>query len=241
MHEAFWRERWARGLIGFHEGEPNAFLKAHVNRLLAAAPDGGRHVLVPLAGKSADLELLARHGCSVTGVELVEEAADAFFRERNITPTRERFHEFDALQAADVRIAVGDFFALELPPEDRFDAAYDRAALIALSPEDRPRYVATCKRALRPRAPTLLVTLFHDGDQTVGPPFSVDQDQVRALYEGADIELLDERDLTVAEPRFRERGGTRVLEQAFLIVTPRTDARAASALGADTPLPFLAP
>jgi thiopurine S-methyltransferase len=221
MHEAFWRDRWARGQIGFHESAPNAFLEAYVDRLIAALPGSGRRVLVPLAGKSADLELLAKRGFSVTGVELVEDAAAAFFRERGDTPVRERLYGYDALRVGAVRIAVGDFFRLEVPPEERFDAAYDRAALIAVRPEDRPRYVATCRAALAPRTPTLLVTLSHDGDQTVGPPFSVRAAEVEALYGKSGVELLNQKDLTDAEPRFRERGATEVLEQAFLVV-PRS-------------------
>jgi hypothetical protein len=35
------------------------------------------------------------------------------------------------------------------------------------------------------------------------------------------VELLNQKDLTDAEPRFRERGATEVLEQAFLVV-PRS-------------------
>jgi thiopurine S-methyltransferase len=216
MDEELWRKRWAEGRIGFNQGTPNAFLRAYVERLLAGAQAGGK-VLVPLAGKSTDLEFLTGHGCTVTGVELVRDAAAAFFEERGITPTEGTWQGFDTIAAGGVRFAIGDFFGLHLPESERFDAAYDRAALIAVRPEERARYVATLLAALRPGARLLLVTFAVEGMDAGGPPYSVTEGDVRGLFADCHLELLETSDITAEEKRFTDRGATRVSEQAWMV------------------------
>jgi thiopurine S-methyltransferase len=156
----------------------------------------------------------------VTGVEFVRKAAEAFFEERALTPDVEPWQGLDALSANGVRIAVGDFFALSVPEAERFDTAYDRAALIAVRPEDRERYVATCLAALRPGARLLIVTLDFGDAPLAGPPFGVSERDVRRLYADAKVEALAETDISASEPGLRERGASRVLEQAWLVRLP---------------------
>jgi len=217
MQEPYWRERWETGRTGFHEPEPNAELRAHVARLRDGASTAEPRVLVPLCGKSTDLAFLVGSGFAVTGVEFVEQAAEAFFQERALTPTREPWHGFAALSANSVRIAVGDFFTLSLPPNERFDAAYDRAALIAVRPDERERYVSTCLEALRPGARILLVSLYLDGGAPTGPPFSISEDEIRALFHRESVERIDEKDITASEAHLRERGAAKVLEEVWLV------------------------
>ena len=146
MDHDFWLERWRTGQIGFHLPATNPRLLAHWPRIEAEQP---RRVLVPLCGKSNDLAwLAARSGpngkpVEVVGVELSREAAVAFFAEHGLTPSIERRGPFECFSHANLTIAVGDFFAAT--PESllgTFDAAYDRAALIALPPSMRAEYVA---------------------------------------------------------------------------------------------------
>jgi len=216
MHEAYWRERWETGRTGFHEPAPNAELRAHVARLRDGAKADAR-VLVPFSGKSTDLAFLAENGFAVTGVEFVEQAAQAFFDERGLTPAREPWHGFAALSDSGVRIAVGDFFTLSLPESERFDAAYDRAALIAVRPDQRELYVSTCVAALRPGARILLVSLYLEGGAPTGPPFSIGEGEIRSLFPPHPVERLGEKDVTASEPHLRDRGAARVLEEAWLV------------------------
>jgi thiopurine S-methyltransferase len=102
---------------------------------------------------------------------------------------------------------------------DRFDAVYDRAALVAMKPEDRDRYVATTMAAVRPGAPIFLVSFAYSGAMT-GPPFSVDAGEIRRLFRGSEIQKLDERDVLAEEPRFRDRGATAIVEEAWRITAP---------------------
>src|SRR6187551_3789011 len=81
---------WREGRTGFHLADFNPRLIEHGTVAFSEAT----RVLVPLCGKSADLEWLVTQGFEVVGVELVELAAQAFFAERGLTPTRRQEGDF---------------------------------------------------------------------------------------------------------------------------------------------------
>jgi thiopurine S-methyltransferase len=207
VEPSFWQARWAEGRIGFHEGKPNRYLERHAARIASA-----RRVLVPLCGKAVDLAYLAGRGHEVVGVELVEDAVRQFFAEQGVTPTVERRGAFVVYSAGTITVFAGDMFATDAALVGRIDAVYDRAALIALPPEMRPRYV-THVRGLAAGAPILLVTLEYPQEVMEGPPFAVLEDEVRRLYAGARIELVDEAPAQTA----RLPPGTPCREKCFLI------------------------
>jgi len=134
MEPKFWQERWARNQIGFHLPEVNPYLLRYWPSLTLAQ---GAKVLVPLCGKSLDLMWLASNGYHVLGVELSEQAVDAFFREQNLTPRITWHGVFKVYQADLIEIWCGDFFALDAGALADCTALYDRAALIALPPLKR--------------------------------------------------------------------------------------------------------
>jgi thiopurine S-methyltransferase len=186
VESSFWIARWSEGRIGFHEGKPNAFLERHGERLA-----GAKRVLVPLCGKAVDLAYLAGRGHEVVGVELVADAVQQFFAEHGVTPVVTPRGAFVEYTAGAITIFAGDWFATDAALLGAIDAVYDRAALIALPPEMRARYAAHA-RALAGAAPILLVTLEYPQELMDGPPFSVAEEEVRALYAGARIELVDD-------------------------------------------------
>lgn len=176
-HE-FWRTRWREGRTGWHEEAGSRVLRAHRGSL-GLGP--GRRVLAPLAGKSHDLALLGETGAEVVGVELVEDAAAAFFAEHELSAARAVEHGRPVLRAGGVTIVCGDFFAETVETLGRFDAVFDRAALVALPPAMRGRYAAAVRALARTDAPVLLLTFEHDatGGQ---PPFCVETAEIDALY-----------------------------------------------------------
>ncbi len=190
---AFWHERWQQGRIAFHEARVNAYLERHADRL-ATYP----RVLVPMCGKSEDLAFLASHGHDVVGVELVEAAVVAFFAEHGIAPVVTARGALIEYVAPAITVVQGDVFATTPEVIGAIDAIYDRAALVALPADMRPRYVAHL-RGLAPKR-VLLVAFEYDQTQMAGPPFAVAETEVRALYAGATIELLSEG----PDPRVRE-------------------------------------
>lgn len=199
----FWSDRWKAGQIGFHEGRPNAFLERHAGHL-----GSGRRVLVPLCGKAVDVAYLASQGHDVVGVELIEDAVAAFFRDHGLTPTVARDEAFVRYQAGTITLLAGDVFATTPGVLGPIDALYDRAALIALPPELRERYVEHLRSMLAPGTPGLLVTLEYPQELMSGPPFAVTDDEVRRLYAGAAVDLAGETSATT--PRLQAAGATAV-------------------------------
>ncbi len=205
MQPQFWKDRWAEGKIGFHEGKPNHFLaqfRAHL---------AGTRVLVPLCGKTEDLAFLAAQGHQVVGIELVEDAVAAFFAEHDVTPAIERRGDLAIYMAGDIRILAGDLFSVQPADVGTIDSIYDRAALIALPSDLRPRYVAHLRSLVAPATPALLVTLEYPQDLMPGPPFSVPEAEVRALY--GQVAYLAEGD--VRSGRAGELGVAR--ERCYLV------------------------
>lgn len=198
MEPSFWLERWDQGQIGFHQDRVHADLQANADWLL------GERILVPLCGKSWDLPWLARCGVQVVGVELAEKAVRALVEEHELPHTvrdegRHRVFVSDRLQ-----VWCGDFF--ELPEATGpFDAVWDRAALVALEPDQRERYVDRVRR-LAPGGRLLLNVVDYDPAVMTGPPFAVTADAVRQLYGADRVELVAERDVLEQEPRWAERG-----------------------------------
>lgn len=201
MDTEFWMERWREGRIGFHEGRPNTFLERHVGELGAQ-----RRVLVPLCGKSEDMAFLASRGHEVVGIELVPEAIEAFFREHGLTPAQSDGPRVRAWSAGGITILEGDVFACTREDVGAVTALYDRAAIVALPPDVRPRYVAHLRSLLAPGARGLLVTFEYPQERVSPPPFSVGADEVRALYAGARVTELESRPLE--GPRFTDAGVT---------------------------------
>jgi thiopurine S-methyltransferase len=183
-----WLARWRDGRIAFHEARPNALLEHHVARLA-----GARRVVVPLCGKAEDLAFLAAHGHDVLGVELSEQAAQAFFEEHALTPTVSARGPFVEYRAGAITVLAGDVFATTPELVGPLDALYDRAALIALPPELRPRYVAHLRSLLPAGARGLVITLEYDQALMTGPPFAVLEAELRTLYAGSSIDLVEER------------------------------------------------
>lgn len=211
MRADYWHERWRAGRIGFHRGEANPLLLAH-----RALLNDCTRVLVPLCGKSSDLEWLVIHGLEVVGVELSELAAQSFFSERGLAPTRREQAGFVVYEHGNLAIWVGDFFATNSADLGAFDAVYDDAALIALPAELRRAYASQVQKLMAPRAKLLLITL--EFDAPGGPPFSVFPEEVNELYgAAAEIRRLASQDARADTPDPIERGASYVQEVAYAI------------------------
>ena len=205
MHE-FWLQRWAEGKIGFHRAEVNDALTRHWR------PRTGS-VLVPLCGKSLDLRWLAERGHAVVGVELAERAVRDFFAEQGLAFDRRDGGPLPCFVARDLPIAIwqGDVFALA---GVRCDALYDRAALIALPAEVRPRYAAHVDGLLRDGAERLVVAFEYDQAALDGPPWSVTEDELLSYW--PELELVERRDVRDdVPPKFREAGIDAITESVW--------------------------
>lgn len=211
MRPDYWLERWEKGRIGFHLPTPNPRLIEHHQQVLG----GCIRVLVPLCGKSADLEWLVMQGHEVVGVEVSELAAKAFFAERNLEPERLEREGFVEYRRGALSIFVGDFFDATPELTGHCDGVYDRAALIALPADLRERYAARLPTLLAPKARALLVTVHYDAEG--GPPFDVSPVEVKRLYAPFAVTPLSSHDARAETPGPIERGASFVEENSYLL------------------------
>lgn len=215
MKKDYWLQRWEREETGFHKYEINSYLRQHWQALHLAP---GSEVFVPLCGKSRDMSWLSEQGYPVLGVELSAIAVQAFFQESGRTPQYIVGKRFDRYETDGIRVLCGDFFALGKDDLSNVKAVYDRAALVALPPETRELYVHHLLGILPPATQILLLTFDYHQPEMPGPPFAVSSREVEALYhEHAAIRLLAQRDVLAQEPRFQERGLSRLEEGVFLV------------------------
>jgi thiopurine S-methyltransferase len=221
MEQEFWQQRWDANQIGFHEAKAHRFLVRFAKQLVPQGMPATAEprMLVPLCGKSLDLIWLRDAGFDVTGIEFVRLAAESFFSEQSLTPEISQTGALERFESPGLAIWVGDFFALATAPGAVFDAAYDRAALVALKPEDRARYAATLLGALAPSGRVLLITFVYEQAEMSGPPFSVKEQTVVDLFgQNCSLEKLADEEILDREYRFRERGiKTTLREQAWLL------------------------
>lgn len=216
MQAEFWHERWAANQIGFHQQQANPLLQQFWPEL-AIGQDG--RVLVPLCGKSLDLVWLAEQGHKVLGVELSEKAVQAFFSEQHIEPVISQRGAFKVYGCAGIELWCGDFFALRAEDVAGCTALYDRAALIALPPAMRERYVAHLASVLPAECQGLLITLDYDQAKIDGPPFSVPDEEVqRLMAEGWKLDILQTSDVLKGSVKFEQRGVERLEERVYRLV-----------------------
>lgn len=193
MHPDFWHDRWQRNQIGFHQDAVSPMLAAHWP---AAGVAAHARVFVPLCGKSLDMAWLAARGHTVLGVELSPVAVRDFFVSQSLSPSVHRTRLGEHHVAGPYELIVGDAFALDAEALAGCQGVYDRAALIALPPGMRSAYLHALYAALPAECRGLLVTLEYPQAQKAGPPFSVEEAEVRAgLQQHWQVDLLDRRDI----------------------------------------------
>ncbi len=213
MKGEFWLERWQRGEIGFHQPQFNNYLTEQWQQL---GLTGSESVFVPLCGKSLDLLWLRQQGHTVVGIELSDQAVLAFWEENGLECLCLPAGPFINFQGDGISLLVGDYFQLTQAILKGVTAVFDRAALIALPPEMRSAYVAQMAELLPSGAQILLVTMEYPQYEMPGPPFSVPEAEVMALY-GPHFEVQQLASLPTLDDnlRFRQRGLTALAETVW--------------------------
>lgn len=215
-----WEGRWAVGRIGFHNDQVNPHLATY------AAKFAGPRVFVPLCGKTKDLGFLVDQGFAPVGIELVPLAVEQLFAEHGPSPEGVQAESVEVraglkrFRGGGLEVFVGDFFDLDLGQTEHgmADAVWDRAALIAIDPADRPRYVERLHAQLKPGGQVLLCTLDYDQAKMEGPPFSLSDDQVEELFESR----FDRERLHRGPASLPPRGAGIHVEESVWRLVPKT-------------------
>ena len=210
MDAKFWLDCWQNNHLGFQLEAPHPMLVSALKYLPKV-----KQIFVPLCGKSPDLHFLADH-FEVIGAELAEIACRDFFVEANLKPVITSGGAHSIYQAEQYTLWQGDFFSLPAEFFADIKLLYDRAALIALPNDLRQRYVRKLRQHL-PSATLLFISVSYPQHEKVGPPFSVDETEIKQLFAGARIELLMEQDLTEVGFARRRFQTSSLIESCWLI------------------------
>lgn len=213
MDKEYWFDRWQNNEIAFNQQKPNPFLLQYL-KTLNLKP--GSNIFVPLCGKSIDMLWLCEQGYKVIGVELSVQACIEFYEENNLTFQKNTKKQFTALTGENITLLAGDFFELDKELIEPIDAVYDRAALVALPSEARARYAAHISKLSEDNTQILLITASYNQAEMQGPPFSVDEDEVKMLYGKNFVidELYNEQTNEIPD-HLRAKGLTRSCQWVF--------------------------
>lgn len=216
MDTQFWLSKWQSNDIGFNQPQPNKLLQRYFPTLNLKS---GARILVPLCGKSIDMIWLAGQGYQVVGVELSQEACQAFFKQNKIPFNKTEQDGFVVYTSDVITLFAGDFFKFDASMMGEVDGVYDRAALIALSKNLRERYSKHLKSLIEPNTPVLLISTAYDQQQMQGPPFSVDADEVSRLYQQQfSISQLYSKEMSHIPEHLAGRGLMHGTEQVYLLI-----------------------
>nr|XP_054750606.1 probable thiopurine S-methyltransferase [Lytechinus pictus] len=213
-----WQKRWDDGHIGFHKGKVHEMLSSFVDQLTYGKDK--RRIFIPLCGKTIDIVWLWERGHEVVGVEAIEDAVIAFFKEQSMKYT---VMEVSGIQGTKlyqnedgrIKIYCCNLFELNSTIIGKFHAIWDRGSLVAIGPCDRVKYAALMSSLIEEGGRILLESYLYDKEQfnwKNHSPFTLNEDDIKALYEPkAQVQLLNKRD--VLYDVFRQAG----LEYMFAI------------------------
>ena len=191
MKQDFWLEKWNKNDIGFHKSDTHRFLKTHFNKL--SVPENSS-ILVPLCGKSLDIEWFLKKKLNVIGIELSEKAVIDLFLNLKIVPKISEQTNFKVYSSKGIKIFVGDLFELENKMIPLIKTVYDRASLVALPLEMRLKYYQKISE-LTNNATQILITFSYHKPNNQNPPFSISEDEIKQNYFQYKLELIEEIDV----------------------------------------------
>ena len=218
MSNKEWKNKWKRNDIGFHQPVINPLLERFLPALKVPA---STTILVPLCGKSLDMDLLADQGFQVMGIELSDLAIQSFFRRRKVKPTRRRHGRFTVWQHHNIALWCGDIFDLTEADLAGVGILYDCASLSAFPAELRSRYVEHFRARLPSACQILLITIESPEEGRADSVHWVDT-ELKSLY-GAhyQIELIHGQNGMTHDPEHPENPHSPMQEKVYLIKPDR--------------------
>ena len=194
----FWLDIWQKNQTRFHQENFNRHLTKFITDLKLAKKT---KTLVPLCGKTLDLLFLKSLDLDITGIEISHLAIKQFFLENNLKIERQHnnIYQYDE----NLKIICTDFFSYQ--NNQKFSFVYDRASLIALSKEDRKKYVNVLKSILEKNAKILIIILEYTSTKDIAPPYSVSTNDFYELFSSDfTIKLLCEKKIEQKNIKIKE-------------------------------------
>ena len=216
MSNKIWKDKWKRNDIAFHQSTSNHLLKKYISQLNISA---GADILVPLCGKSLDMNILANLGYNVIGIELSNIAIKAYFEALNVKPTREKYKRFITWKYKNTEIWCGDIFDLTKKEIGHIGVLYDNTSLTAFSPDIRPQYVQHFHDMLSEKNQILLITTETPDETQINSAMTID-DEIQSLYERQyHITLLHGERVITHDPEQPDEAKRPMEEKVYILET----------------------
>ena len=134
-------------------------------------------LMVPGCGQGHEVIYFAERGFRVTGID---------FSPGAVKLLQESLDQ----KKLEARVLHQDFFKLEAEHDGFYDALMEQTFFCAIHPDQRPEYVETASRVLKPGG--LLFGLFYETGEEGGPPFNTSDADIRNHFsETFDIVRLE--------------------------------------------------
>ncbi|WP_440999973.1 hypothetical protein [Fodinibius sp. SL11] len=217
METSYWQSRWQKGNTGWHMDTVYPPLPNLWNHL---GIESTARILVPLCGKSLDLQWFVDQGHTVTGVDVSQKAMCHIKQRHPESFRRDNSHGFTIYCSKSLVLWKGDFTKLpatEIPPQDLI---YDKASIIALPANMRQRHADKLIELCSPHTKILMQTFEYEQQEMNGPPFSVDEQELEKLF-GNQFKLtcIHEQSKLEELQRFQQRGLSSYLTEKVFILT----------------------
>lgn len=216
MELSYWQSRWQNDNTGWHMNQVYPLLPDLWPRLSIKA---NAQVLVPLCGKSLDMKWLAEQGCQVTGVEISRKALKEFMEGVLAPFSTTSSHGFAIYKSKNIILWEGDFLKLPATGIATPDLIYDKASMVALPPDLRNDYAQKVLSLCSAHTKILLQTFEYKQAEMTGPPFSVDEKEIREYFgKRFFLQQLHEQSKIEELNKFQRRGlSSYLLEKVFLL------------------------
>ncbi len=206
MEKEFWKEAWDEDRIGFHQSSYNPIMM----KTFANIDLKNKNILIPLAGRSQDIDYFLEREANVYAVEIVEKAIVDYFKITQKSYENESYENYTLYKHKNLKFYSADFFNSPDFIDSEVDYVYDRASNIALPKQLRETYYKTIQKLSNKSTKYFILTYTHDGDKDFGPPFYVPEEEILRAYSDMSVELKSYTLKTTRDiqERFQESGIT---------------------------------
>lgn len=173
-----WRDNWDSGRTMWDLGGPHPLLFELFSELEKHTQISKLHRwYVPGCGRAHDAAAIAKMGCDVTAVDIVDLAVEE---------AKKHYHDVNGLE-----IKVGDALSVDTLEYGAYDGIFDRAMMCAVEGPARSRYVEACCKKLRTGGYFISIPFAIVASPEAGPPFQISEHELRTLFgEGWGIQCL---------------------------------------------------
>jgi len=218
MEISYWKSRWRKNNTGWHMDQVYPPLPEIWTRTSVTS---NACVLVPLCGKSLDLHWLAERVDRVVGVEASQKALQNLMQSHPEPFSEDSSHGFRRYRSQNIELWEGDFLQLPASEIPKPDIIYDKAAMVALPQDMRSRYAQKLLDCCKNDTRVLLQTFEYNQDEMNGPPFSVDEDELRKHFgHQFSLKLMHEQSKLDALSKFQRRGLSSYLNEKIYLLDP---------------------